>query len=76
MLTMASSRQLVPLREAEIVKVQDGTMCRMPSPRPGPLRGNVDALANEEKQDGLQLSREGSEKIVKLASLSAVRSAA
>ena len=73
---MASSRQLVPLREAEIVKVQDGTMCRMPSPRPGPLRGNVDALANEEKQDGLQLSREGSEKIVKLASLPAVRSAA
>ena len=73
---MASYRQLVPLREAEIVKVQDGTMCRMPSPRPGPLRGNVDALANEEKQDGLQLSREGSEKIVKLASLPGVRSAA
>jgi len=73
---MASYRQLVPLREAEIVKVQDGTMCRMPSPRPGPLRGNVDALANEEKQDVLQLSSEGSEKIVKLPSLPAVGSAA
>ena len=73
---MASYRQLVPLREAEIVKVQDGTMCRMPSPRPGPLRGNVDALANEEKQDLLQLSSEGSEKIVKLPSLPAVGSAA
>jgi len=73
---MASYRQLVPLREAEIVKVQDGTMCRMPSPRPGPLRGNVDALANEEKQDVLQLYSEGSEKIVKLPSLPAVGSAA
>ena len=73
---MASYRQLVPLREAEIVKVQDGTMCRMPSPRPGPLRVNVDALANEEKQDVLQLSSEGSEKIVKLPSLPAVGSAA
>ena len=73
---MASYRQLVPLREAEIVKVQDGTMCRMPSPRPGPLRGNVDALANEEKQDVLQLSLEGSEQIVKLPSLPAVGSAA
>ena len=73
---MASYRQPVPLRETEIVKVQDGTMCRMPSPRPGPLRGNVDALANEEKQDVLQLSSEGSEKIVKLPSLPAVGSAA
>ena len=73
---MASYRQLVPLREGEIVKVQDGTTCRMPSPRPGPLRGNVDALANEEKQDVLQLSLEGSEKVVKPASLPAVGSAA
>jgi hypothetical protein len=73
---MASYRQLVPLREAEIVKVQDGTMCRMPSPRPGPLRGNVDALANEEKQNVLQRSSKSSETIVKLASLPAVGSAA
>ena len=72
---MASYRQLVPLREAEIIKVQDGTMCRMPSPRPGPLRGNGDALANEEKQNVLQQLSEGSEKILKLA-LPAVGSAA
>jgi hypothetical protein len=73
---MASYRQLVPLRKAEIVKVQDGTMCRMPSPRPGPLRGNVDALANEEKQNVLQLLSEGSERIVQPALLPAVGSAA
>ena len=73
---MASYRQLVPLREAEIVKVQDGTICRMPSPRPGPLRGNVDAFANEEKQNVLQLLSERLEGIVKPASLPAVGSAA
>jgi hypothetical protein len=73
---MASCRQLVPLREAEIVEVQDGTMCRMPSPRPGPLRGKVAASANGEKQNVLQPLSEASEKIVTLASLPAVGSAA
>jgi hypothetical protein len=73
---MASCRQLVPLREAEIVEVQDGTMCRMPSPRPGPLRGKVDALANRAKQNVLQPLSGASERIVKLASLPAIGSAA
>lgn len=40
---MAAYRQNVPLREtAEIYTIEDGTMCRMPSPRPGPLRGEAD----------------------------------
>jgi hypothetical protein len=36
---MSAYRKLVPLREANgIFKSHDGTMCRMPSPLPGPLR--------------------------------------
>jgi hypothetical protein len=37
---MASYRKLVPLRSIEsLMEIADGTMCRMPSPLPGPLRG-------------------------------------
>jgi len=36
---MAAHRQYVPLRDtSSTVQIEDGTMCRMPSPRPGPLR--------------------------------------
>jgi len=36
---MAANRQNVPIRqEAGDLNIDDGTMCRMPSPRPGPLR--------------------------------------
>ena len=39
---MAAHRRNVPLREtAERCSVEDGTMCRMASPRPGPLRGET-----------------------------------
>lgn len=38
-MTMATRRQNVPLRDtAGLPDVADGTMCRMPSPLPGPLR--------------------------------------
>jgi len=37
---MAACRQNIPLRyTAGVVRIADGTMCRMPSPLPGPLRG-------------------------------------
>jgi len=37
---MAACRPSIPLRStAGLVRVNDGTMCRMPSPLPGPLRG-------------------------------------
>jgi len=53
---MAAYRKLVPLREANgIFKHDDGTMCRMPSPLPGPLR-------NEGRDDGVQSSLAVSEK--------------
>lgn len=73
---MAAYRHYVPLRAAEIVKVQDGTMCRMPSPRPGPLRGNIDALANEENQHSLRPFSEGLEDVVKTTSSLAIGRAA
>lgn len=39
---MAANRKNIPLREsAGIVTVADGTMCRMPSPEPGPLQSAV-----------------------------------
>jgi hypothetical protein len=37
---MAAYRQSVPLRQSSgIFRIDDGTMCRTPSPLPGPLRG-------------------------------------
>jgi len=36
---MAAYRKNVPIREAAAVEIEDGTMCRACSPRPGPLRG-------------------------------------
>jgi hypothetical protein len=37
---MAAHRENIPVRqESRILKIDGGTMCRMPSPRPGPLRG-------------------------------------
>jgi hypothetical protein len=39
---MAAHRQNVPVRqESGIFEIDDGTMCRMPSPLPGPLRGEI-----------------------------------
>jgi hypothetical protein len=73
---MAAYRHHVPLRAAQIVKLHDGTMCRMPSPRPGPLRGNLDASANEEKHDSLPPFSESSEMVVKSTSSLAIGSAA
>ena len=35
---MAANRRNVPLRQSSGLKVDDGTMCRMPCPIPGPLR--------------------------------------
>ena len=40
---MAAHRKNVPLRNTtEVFAVGDGTMCRMPSPLPGPLRSEPD----------------------------------
>ena len=36
---MAAYRKNVPLRQTSTVELDDGTTCRMPSPTPGPLRG-------------------------------------
>jgi len=45
---VASHRRNVPLREtSETRLLEDGTMCRMPSPRPGPLRGETDDRLSE-----------------------------
>jgi hypothetical protein len=39
---MAAHRQNFPVRqESGIFEIDDGTMCRMPSPLPGPLRGEI-----------------------------------
>jgi hypothetical protein len=39
---MAAYRQNVPVRqESGIIEIDDGTMCRMPSPLPGPIRGEI-----------------------------------
>lgn len=46
---MAANRQFVPLRYTEaIFIVEDGTSCRMPSPRPGPLRYQLKLEQSEE----------------------------
>jgi hypothetical protein len=40
---MAAYRQSVPLRQSSAVfQIDHGTMCRMPSPLPGPLRGEFE----------------------------------
>jgi len=40
---MAAYRQNVPLRRSSAVfQINDGTMCRMASPLPGPLRGEFE----------------------------------
>lgn len=39
---MAACRKNVPLRETAGIRVDDGTMCRMPSPNPGPLWREAD----------------------------------
>jgi len=40
---MAAYRKGVPLRQSSTsFRVEDGTTCRMPSPVPGPLRGESD----------------------------------
>jgi hypothetical protein len=54
---MAAHRQFVPVRDTEnALRVEDGTMCRMPSPAPGPLRGEPDdpgdVIEYPEKRDG------------------------
>jgi hypothetical protein len=41
---MAACRKSGPLRETNNMDVQDGTMCRMTSPLPGPLRGQEDSV--------------------------------
>ena len=52
---MAAYRQYVPVRDTESAfRVEDRTMCRMPSPRPGPLRCEserepLDFLRKEER---------------------------
>jgi hypothetical protein len=39
---MATYRQNAPVRqESGIIEIDDGTMCRMPSPLPGPIRGEI-----------------------------------
>lgn len=59
---MAAHRRSVPLRGAEeIYTIEDGTMCRMPSPRPGPLRGeNEDQLFELTRRvdEGLSLTKD------------------
>ena len=45
---MAAYRSNIPLRQtAEMCLIEDGTMCRMPSPRPGPLRGETSDRLSE-----------------------------
>ena len=73
---MASYRQRVPLREAETIDVQDGTMCRMPSPQPGPLQGKIDVTTNEEQRNELRPLTESLEEVAKTASALAIGSAA
>jgi len=41
---MAAYRKNVPLRQSSgVFRLEDGTMCRMPSPLPGPLRGEFES---------------------------------
>jgi hypothetical protein len=50
---MAAHRQYVPVRDTEAVfEVEDGTMCRMPSPTPGPLRSQSDSPEDEMRFPG------------------------
>ena len=76
---MAAHRESVPLRQtSEVIQIEDGTMCRMPSPLPGPLRGESDVklpdlilnLSHGNLQAGSGATSEGT------TPLSAVRPAA
>lgn len=63
---MAANRQNVPIRqEAGILNVDDGTMCRMPSPRPGPLRTESEAglysINSDSAGDRVRSRKSGSE---------------
>ncbi|HXP43519.1 MAG TPA: hypothetical protein VN833_24940 [Candidatus Acidoferrales bacterium] len=50
---MAAHRQYVPVRDtADVFQVEDGTMCRMPSPTPGPLRGQSESPEDEMRFQG------------------------
>ena len=54
---MAAHRQFVPVRDTEnVFRIEDGTMCRMASPAPGPLRSEQDhpvhALKDLGNRDG------------------------
>ena len=45
---MATWRKSGPLRETDNMDIQDGTMCRMTSPLPGPLHGQSDTTQVKE----------------------------
>jgi len=65
---MAAHRQNLPVRqESGVFEIDDGTMCRMPSPLPGPIRGEIavetqgsamagDLLASRSRGAGLSRS--------------------
>ncbi len=47
---MATCRKNVPIRESDgEIRIDAGTMCRMPSPLPGPLRGESGRERSHEK---------------------------
>jgi hypothetical protein len=63
---MAAHRQYVPLRDTEgAFRIEDGTMCRMPSPRPGPLRWQ------QEREPLLDFVRERNSRFIPLIAISA-----
>ena len=59
---MAAYRKNVPLRQTSTIEVDDGTTCRMPSPLPGPLRGEspIESWTSEEASADRRLSLRGS----------------
>ena len=53
---MAACRKNIPIRESNIrLRISGGTMCRMPSPQPGPLR-TEDARELLRIQDAAQVA--------------------
>jgi hypothetical protein len=49
-------------------QIEDGTMCRMPSPRPGPLRCQQE---REPLLDSVDQEREGNSRFIPLIAISA-----
>ena len=69
---LAAHRLNVPLREtAKVCLIDDGTMCRMPTPRPGPLRGQSDDRLSEAtiSVDGAPFRTHDSVDVIKISAL-------